>query len=59
MNTNELDGSDAMGTETTLSKTMAASTEKEQYDAACKRLLAEKIILAWIMKNTKLQILHL
>ena len=52
MNTNELDGSDAMGTETTLSKTMAASTEKEQYDAACKRLLAEKIILAWIMKNT-------
>ena len=41
-----------MGTETTLSKTMAASTEKEQYDAACKRLLAEKIILAWIMKNT-------
>ena len=25
--------------------------EKAGYDAACKRLLSEKIILAWIMKN--------
>ena len=25
--------------------------EKASYDAACKRLLSEKIILAWIMKN--------
>ena len=41
-----------MESETTLAKTMEASKEKERYDAACKRLLAEKIILAWIMKNT-------
>ena len=26
--------------------------QKAQYDAACKKLLAEKIILAWIMKHT-------
>ena len=33
-------------------KTVAASSDKQKYDAACKRLLSEKIILAWIMKNT-------
>ena len=41
-----------MGAETTLAKTVAASSDKQKYDAACKRLLSEKIILAWIMKNT-------
>jgi len=25
--------------------------DKVRYDAACKRLLSEKIILAWVMKN--------
>ena len=25
--------------------------DKAKYDAACKRLLSEKIILAWIMKS--------
>ena len=25
--------------------------DKVRYDAACKRLLSEKIILAWIMKS--------
>ena len=28
------------------------TVQKAQYDAACKRVLAEKIILAWIMKRT-------
>lgn len=28
----------------------SVSDEKAGYDAACKRLLSEKIILAWIMK---------
>lgn len=36
--------SDAGGIDTT--------EQKAQYDAACKKLLAEKIILAWIMKYT-------
>ena len=30
---------------------IAKNNEKAQYDAACKRLLSEKIILAWIMKE--------
>lgn len=40
-----------METETTLSKGLRATDEKAQYDAACKRLLSEKIILAWIMRS--------
>jgi len=37
--------------ETTLSQTLYTAGNNSDYDAACKRLLSEKIILAWIMKN--------
>lgn len=39
-----------MELETTLTKSIRAADDKAQYDAACKRLLSEKAILAWIMK---------
>ena len=44
-------GGDAMNTDTIIAQTICADDEKASYDAACKRLLSEKIILAWIMKN--------
>ena len=34
-----------------LAKNITAAGDKAAYDAACKRLLANKIILAWIMKS--------
>ncbi len=37
--------------ENTLAKNIAAARDKAAYDAACKRLLANKVILAWIMKS--------
>ena len=37
--------------ENTLAQNIAAAGEKAAYDAACKRLLANKSILAWIMKS--------
>lgn len=37
---------------TTLSQSIDLTEQKEQYDAACKKVLAERIILAWIMKHT-------
>lgn len=40
-----------MNTDTTIAKNICVADEKASYDAACKRLLSEKIILAWIMKN--------
>ena len=40
-----------MNTDTTIAKNIRVADEKASYDAACKRLLSEKIILAWIMKN--------
>ena len=40
-----------MKLETTLSKNIRIADDKSKYDEACKRLLAEKIILAWIMKS--------
>lgn len=40
-----------MDTETTIAKNIRIADEKAKYDAACKRLLSEKIILAWIMKQ--------
>ncbi len=40
-----------MEIENTLAKNIIAAGEKAAYDAACKRLLANKIILAWIMKS--------
>ena len=39
-----------MRAESTLSKMISTAGEKAAYDNACKRLLANKIILAWIMK---------
>lgn len=40
-----------MEAENTLAKSITAAGNKAAYDAACKRLLANKIILAWIMKS--------
>ncbi|MCD8220738.1 MAG: Rpn family recombination-promoting nuclease/putative transposase [Clostridiales bacterium] len=40
-----------MEIETTLTKDIRIAAEKAGYDAACKKLLSEKIILAWIMKD--------
>lgn len=40
-----------MNTEKTIAKNIRIADYKAGYDAACKRLLSERIILAWIMKN--------
>ena len=40
-----------MKAESTLAKMISTAGEKAAYDTACKRLLANKIILAWIMKS--------
>lgn len=40
-----------MNTDTTIAKNIRVADERANYDAACKRLLSEKIILAWIMKS--------
>ena len=40
-----------MDTESVLAQDIDAVREKAKYDAACKKLLSEKIILAWIMKS--------
>lgn len=40
-----------MKSETTLSKMISTAGEKAAYDNACKRLLSNKEILAWIMKS--------
>lgn len=40
-----------MELETTLSQKIRIAKDNSDYDAACKRLLSEKVILAWIMKN--------
>ena len=40
-----------MRLETTLAKNMRIADDKSRYDEACKRLLAEKTILAWIMQS--------
>ena len=37
--------------EATIAKHIRVADDKANYDAACKRLLSEKIILAWIMKH--------
>ena len=41
-----------MEQKTTLAQSIDLAVQKAQYDAACKKVLAEKIILAWIMKHT-------
>ena len=40
-----------MKSETNLARNISQTGAKSAYDAACKRLLANKIILAWIMKS--------
>lgn len=40
-----------METENILARNIDATGERAAYDASCKRLLANKIILAWIMKS--------
>lgn len=40
-----------MEVETTLAEAIDTSEDKARYDKACKRLLSEKYILAWIMKS--------
>ena len=40
-----------MEQKTTLSQSIEISVQKELYDEVCKKVLAEKIILAWIMKH--------
>ena len=41
----------SMNEETSIAHSLHATDESARYDAACKRLLSEKIILAWIMKS--------
>ena len=41
-----------MEQKTTLAQSVELTVQKARYDAACKKVLAEKIILAWIMKHT-------
>jgi len=43
-------GKEPMKQKTNLSKSIELVTTKAQYDACCKKLLAQKCILAWIMK---------
>ena len=40
-----------MKKESNLAKMLSTAGEKAAYDHACKKLLANKEILAWIMKN--------
>ena len=40
-----------MEIQSSLSSGINAAREKADFDAVCKRLLSEKIILAWIMKS--------
>lgn len=40
-----------MEVETTIAEDICIADKNAQLDAACKRLLAAKIILAWIMKS--------
>ena len=36
---------------TPIAEDIHATDQRAQYDAACKRLLSQKVILAWIMKS--------
>ena len=40
-----------MEVNTLIADDIHATDQNAQYDAACKRLLSQKIILAWIMKS--------
>ena len=40
-----------METETRLAAGIRAADEESKYDAVCKELLSEKIVLAWILKT--------
>ena len=48
-----------MDIETTIAKNIKIADEGARYDAACKKLLSEKIILAWIMAFATFQIASL
>ncbi len=37
--------------DTSLAQALHDTSMQSQYDAACKRLLSEKIVLAWILKE--------
>lgn len=41
-----------MKTASTIAASIDSAADRARYDAACKQILAEKIILAWIMKST-------
>ena len=47
-----------MTAETTVAESIRIVDAKAAYDAACKRALAEKIILAWIMKHCLIEFRH-
>ena len=47
-----------MTAETTVAESIRIVDAKAAYDAACKRVLAEKIILAWIMKHCLIESRH-
>ena len=40
-----------MKTQTVLSKVISTAGQKAAYDNVCKKILANKVILAWIMKS--------
>lgn len=40
-----------MGVNTPIADDISVTDQNAQYDAACRRLLSEKIVLAWIMKS--------
>lgn len=40
-----------MKVSTTIANNIHIADDKARYDAACRRLLSDKMILAWIMKN--------
>lgn len=44
-------GMDGKSTETSIAKNIRIADDKANYDAACKRLLSEKVILAWVMRG--------
>lgn len=44
-----------MERETTLAQSIRTADVNADYDAACKRILSEKIILAWIMKSSLME----
>ena len=44
-------GENRVKVENILAKNISSAGDKASYDAACKRLLANRVVLAWIMKS--------